>query len=157
MDDASFLAFAGLNFAAALPSSVFRPLHWYRGLKKPPWTPPMWAFPLVWTLLYVAIAITGWLVWRAAGAAAAPALTLYALNLVLNASWSPLFFGLKRIDLALVEACALWASTLALIFAFAPISPLAAWLLAPYLLWVTVAVALNARILQLNGPRGAGR
>lgn len=145
-----------LSFSAASTGAVFRPGPWYSSLRKPGWTPPNWAFPVVWSVLFCAIAVSGWLVWEAAGLTAWPALALFALHLIVNAAWSFLFFGIKRLDWAMGEVIALWLMIAALIAAFATYSTLAALLLAPYLVWVTVAGALNWRLLQLNGARGAG-
>lgn len=142
------------SFAAASTGAVFRPGAWYASLRKPKWTPPNWAFPVVWSVLFCAIAVSGWLVWEAAGLAAWPALALFGAHLIVNAAWSFLFFGLKRLDLAMVEAVCLWLAIAALIAVFAPISATAAVLLVPYLAWVSVAAMLNLRLLQLNGSRG---
>lgn len=123
-------------------------------MHKPGWTPPNSAFPLVWSVLFCAIAVSGWLVWEAARFAAWPALSLYAFHLLVNAAWSFLFFGMKRLDWAMGEVIVLWLMIVAMIAAFAQFSTPAALLLAPYLAWVSVAAALNFRLLQLNGPRG---
>ncbi len=148
-------AFFVVSFAAASTGAVFRPDAWYANLKKPRWTPPNWAFPVVWSVLFCAIAVSGWLVWEAAGIAAWPALTLFAVHLLVNAVWSFLFFGKKRLDWAMAEVICLWLMIVAVIAAFAPFSTPAALLLTPYLAWVSVAAALNFRLLQLNGPRGS--
>lgn len=142
--------FVLINFAAASSGAVFKPGRWYEDLRKPPWTPPNWAFPVVWSLLFAANATAGWLVWRAAGAAAWPALVLYGVSLIVNAAWSALFFGRQRMRWALIDAAALWLSIVAVMIAFAPYSLLAAALMAPYAAWVTVAFALNLRLIQLN-------
>jgi len=147
-------AFFTMSFAAASTGAVFRPGAWYAALRKPRWTPPNWAFPVVWSVLFCAIAVSGWLVWEAGGPAAMPALILYAVHLAVNAAWSFLFFGKKRLDWAMAEVVCLWLMILAMIVVFAPFSRVAALLLAPYLAWVTIAAALNFRLLQLNGPRG---
>jgi tryptophan-rich sensory protein len=143
--------FLGLNFAAAASGAVFQPGPWYRALRKPSWNPPDWLFPIAWAALYLMIAIAGWLVWRAAGIAGAGlALSLYVLQLALNAAWSWLFFGLKRMGLALAECVALWLAIAATIAAFAPISITAAALMLPYLVWVGFATFLNFTLLRLN-------
>jgi tryptophan-rich sensory protein len=152
----ALVVFFVLSFSAASSGAVFRPGEWYQNLRKPKWTPPNWAFPLVWSVLFCAIAVSGWLVWEAAGLAAWPALALYAIHLLVNAAWSFLFFGIKRLDWAMAEVICLWMVILAVAIAFAPISLPAALLLTPYLAWVTIAAALNLRLLQLNGPRGSG-
>ena len=141
-------------FAAASTGAFFQPGAWYAGLAKPAWVPPNWLFPVAWTALYLMIAVAGWLVWREAGFAGAPlALGLWALQLVLNAAWSWIFFGLKRMDWALAELAALWAAILATVLAFAPVSAAAAWLMAPYLAWVSFAGVLNLAMLRLNRAR----
>ena len=150
-------AFFALNFAAASSGAVFRPGAWYETLRKPSWTPPNWAFPVVWTALFCANAVAGWLVWETAGSAAWPALALYTFSLLLNAAWSALFFGIKRMDWALIEVAFLWASIAAVMVAFAPINGWATALIAPYLVWVTIAAQLNRRMMQLNAPVGASR
>jgi len=151
----ALLAFFSMNFAAASTGAFFRPGAWYANLRKPNWTPPNWAFPLVWTALYCTIAISGWLVWETAGASAWPALTIYVAHLLVNMGWSYLFFGRKRFDWAMAEVACLWLMIVAVIVAFAHVSPIAALLLGPYLAWVTVAAVLNLRLLQLNGAHGS--
>jgi tryptophan-rich sensory protein len=97
MDATSLLmlfAFGGASFGAAATGAIFRPGEWYRQLDKPRWRPPDWLFAPVWTLLYVMIALSGWLVWREKGlAGAAVPLTAYAVQLALNAAWTRSFSG----------------------------------------------------------------
>jgi tryptophan-rich sensory protein len=138
------------NFVAASSGAVFRPGEWYASLAKPPWTPPNWAFPVVWSILFLLNAVAGWLVWLSGGIGAAGVLALYAASLVTNASWSAVFFGMRRMDLAFVVVVTLWLSIAAIMAAFAPFSAPAAWLQVPYLVWVTIASALNLRVWQLN-------
>jgi tryptophan-rich sensory protein len=124
---------------------------WYDTLNKPFFTPPSWLFGPVWSVLYLMIAVSGWLVWHRRGFAGAPvAMGLFVAQLVLNFLWSAVFFGLRAPGLGLVEILVLWAAILATILAFRPISSLAALLLVPYLAWVTFATALNAGIWVLN-------
>jgi tryptophan-rich sensory protein len=124
---------------------------WYASLRKPAWNPPAWVFGPVWTLLYLMMAVAVWLVWRERGFAGAPlALALFAVQLVLNALWSIVFFGWRRPGLALVEIHLLWAAIFATMLSFWRISPPAAWLIWPYLLWVTFAGFLNLAIWRLN-------
>lgn len=155
MDLSVWLALAGFfaaNFVAASSGAVFKPGAWYDGLAKPWWNPPKLVFPVVWTILFILIAIAGWRVWRA-GDGWSPALTVYAIHLVFNAMWSAIFFGLHRIHLALIELVVFWNMILATMVLFYPIDPLATWMLAPYLLWVTIAGYLNYSIWRLNvGP-----
>lgn len=146
-----------VTFAASASGAVFRPGDWYAGLRKPRWTPPNWAFPVVWSLLFCAMAISAWLVWETAGVAAWPALALYGAHLLVNAVWSFLFFGLKRLDWAMAEVVCLWLMIALVIAAFWTVNVAAALLLAPYLAWVSVAAFLNFRLLQLNGARGMDR
>lgn len=138
-------------FAAATTGAFFRPGPWYDRLDKPSWTPPDWLFPVAWTLLYIAIGVAPWLVWRAAGfAGAALPLAVWAVQLLLNAAWSWLFFGLRRMDLAFAEVIALWLSIALMIVLFLPISTTAGLLMIPYLVWVSFAAALNFAVWQRN-------
>jgi tryptophan-rich sensory protein len=147
----SLLPFLLGCFVAACSGAFFRPGAWYEQLAKPAWNPPNWLFPPAWTVLYICIAIAGWLVWRRVGlAAAGPAFTVYAIQLLLNAGWSAVFFGMQRLDWAFAELALMWLAILATIVLFAPISPAAAILLLPYLAWVTFAGALNLTIWQMN-------
>ena len=107
------------SFAAGWIGSRWMPGEWYAALAKPSWNPPNWIFGPVWTALYVLMAVAAWLVWRQAGfAGAGPALGLFGGQLVLNALWPYLFFGLHRIDWALVEILVLWAAILAVLVLF---------------------------------------
>jgi len=157
MDPMHSLALAGflaLCFLAASTGAFFRPDEWYRALEKPSWNPPDWVFPPAWTILYLFIGISAWLVWRAAGfAGAGGALLVWLISLGLNAAWSWLFFGRKRIDWAAYGVAGLWLSILVTILAFAPHSTTGAWLLVPYLAWVSFAAALTFAIWRRN--RGA--
>ncbi|MFI5936391.1 TspO/MBR family protein [Actinoplanes sp. NPDC051494] len=120
----------------------------YQGLDQPSWAPPSWLFGPVWTILYVMIAVAGWLVWRRDGWS--PALTVYAIQLVLNAIWTPIFFGFGQYGLALVDIVLMWLLIGATVWLFRPVSRLAAGLLLPYWAWVTFATALNAYIWHAN-------
>ena len=122
---------------------------WYDSLERAPWNPPSWVFGPAWTVLYLLMAVAAWLVAREGlgDSAVQLALTLYAIQLVLNLSWSVLvFFGLRRPGVGLVVIVALFIAVLATAIAFSAVSPTAAWLLAPYLLWVAFAASLNAWI-----------
>ena len=149
-DLVSLLPFLAACFCAALSGAFFRPGTWYEGLAKPRWRPPNWLFPPAWTILFVCIALAGWTVWRTQSPAIPGALAVYAVQLLLNAGWSAVFFGLRRPDWAFAELSLLWLSIAANIAVFAPISATAAWLLVPYLAWVTFAGALNLSIWSLN-------
>ena len=141
----SFIA-AGIGGAASIQAGAF-----YDQLIRPEWAPPAWIFGPVWTALYALMGIAAWLIWRIAGFRAARiALTLFLVQLVLNALWSWLFFGWRLGALAFVDIVLLWALIVATLVAFWRITPLAGALLVPYLLWVSFACALNYSVWQLN-------
>jgi translocator protein len=124
----------------------------YLALERPGWAPPSAAFGIVWPLLYLAIGIAGWRVWRAAGGvrAAALPLGLWALQLVLNAVWPGVFFGMQEFGWAVAVIVVLDLVVLATVLTFHRVDRIAAWLLVPYLLWILYATALNLALLQLN-------
>jgi len=141
------------TFAAAVIGSQFMPGEWYAALEKPGWTPPSWLFGPVWTVLYLLMGISAWLVWRVAGFAGARlALACYLAQLALNAAWSWLFFGKQNIGAAMIDIVVLWLLILATALLFRRHRRTAALLLVPYLLWVGFAAVLNAALLHLNGP-----
>jgi benzodiazapine receptor len=124
---------------------------WYPVLQKPSWNPPAWVFGPVWTMLYIMMAIAAWLVWRRRGPVHVnSALGLFVLQLILNALWSPLFFGLRSPLAGLLDIVPLWAAIFATLLFFWKISPVAGVLLLPYWLWVSFATALNFAIWKLN-------
>lgn len=124
---------------------------WYRALRKPRWQPPSAAFPIVWTGLYALTATSGHRVWCArSGRHRSRALALWGTQLVLNAAWSPLFFGLRRPRAALADAAALTAVVGAYTATARRVDRAAAWMVAPYLAWSAFAVALNAGIVGRN-------
>lgn len=144
--------FVALNVAAASSGALFRPGEWYERLNKPWWRPPNWLFGPAWSVLYLMNIAAGWLIWRSGSEDTPRALVLYGVSLALNAAWSGLFFGLRRMDLAFAELVALWASIALMIAIFTPINELAAWLLYPYLAWVSFAGLLNWTMWRMN-PR----
>lgn len=125
---------------------------WYAGLIKPALNPPSWIFGPVWTLLYVLMGIAFFLVWRkgADKPHVKQALTVFGVQLALNAAWSPVFFGLHATGTALLIIMALGFAIVATILLFRKIVPAAAWLLLPYLAWVSFATYLNSSIWSLN-------
>lgn len=124
---------------------------WYPTLAKPSWTPPDWLFGPIWAVLYTCMAVAAWLVWRKAGwGGARVALTLYAVQLVLNAAWSGLFFSLRSMPVAFADISALWLVILATAVAFRRHRRAAAALMAPYLVWIAYAAALNLAIWNMN-------
>jgi benzodiazapine receptor len=148
------LALAGwliLCFAASATAVFVSTGGWYARLAKPPWNPPAWVFGPVWTLLYAMMATAAWWVWRHGGRTANQrALRLFLLQWVLNALWTPLFFGLHSPGWAFADILALWAVLAATVLSFWRVSVVAGVLLSPYLAWVTFAAALNFEIWQLN-------
>ncbi|QBR44681.1 TspO/MBR family protein [Stenotrophomonas indicatrix] len=141
----TFLA-AALGARASISAADF-----YASLTLPAWAPPASVFGPVWTVLYALMALAAWLVWRQGGwRAATPALALYLLQLALNVLWSWLFFGWKQGALAFADIALLLALIVATIVAFHRVRPAAAWLLLPYLAWVTFASALNYAVWQAN-------
>lgn len=125
---------------------------WYAGLAKPAFTPPNAVFPIAWTILYVLMAVALWRLWdrNAPSPQRRTALILFFVQLALNALWSPVFFEMEAIGPGLVVILLLWVTIAATIWASARIDRIAAWLLAPYLLWVSYASVLNATILAMN-------
>jgi len=124
---------------------------WYRTLVRPSIAPPNWVFAPVWTLLYALMAIAAW---RVCLAAPSPArtwgLALFLLQLALNFAWSWIFFKQHALGAALAEVVLLWATIGAATLVFTRVAPVAAWLMAPYLAWVTFASVLNGAFWRLN-------
>jgi tryptophan-rich sensory protein len=148
--------FIGVCLLAASSGAVFRAGAWSHSLAKPRWRPPGWLFGPAWAVLYLTIAVSGWHLWRSAGfAAAAMPFLVYFVSLLLNAAWSALFFGLRRLDLACLDILLLWLSIIVTVAVFAPLDRVAALLLVPYLCWVTFAAALNVAVWRLNRPPAA--
>ncbi len=148
---AALVGWLVLCFAAATFGAQFMPGAWYAALNKPTWNPPNWIFGPVWTALYTMMAVAAWLVWRRGGFAAnAFPLSLFLLQLLFNAIWSWLFFGLKNPALAFAEIVLLWLGIGATLAAFWRLQRPAAWLLVPYLAWVSFAAVLNFTLWQLN-------
>jgi benzodiazapine receptor len=126
---------------------------WYSTLNKPSFNPPNWLFGPVWTILYVLIATAAYLVWqrRDDSDLYKKARAAYIMQLVLNFSWSAVFFGMHQVLGALVVIGLLWVSIVTVIYYFGKFTKVAAWLLVPYLLWVSFASVLNLYIYLLNG------
>jgi len=128
---------------------------WYVHINKPSFTPPSWVFAPVWTALYILMGIAAFLVWRKGldNKNVQLALLAFLIQLVLNALWTPLFFGMRSPLYGLIEIILLWLAILVTTTLFFGISRLSAFLLLPYILWVSFAVVLNATIVYLNFPR----
>lgn len=138
-----------LSFLVAGIASMFMPDAWYAALRKPDFNPPNWVFAPVWTLLYIFMAISIWRVQRKQQRFSFE-IALWLVQLALNGLWSWLFFGLHRPDLALIDIALLIVVLLTTVLAFARIDRNAAWLLVPYLAWVSFASMLNLSLWQLN-------
>jgi len=144
-----------LTFSAAFIGSLFTREavpDWYANLNKPSFSPPNWLFGPVWTILYLLMALSAFIVWQKglANSAVRIALTIYLIQLILNALWSVIFFGLKMPWLSFIEILLLWTAIGLTILAFARVSITAAVLLVPYILWVSFAAVLNFAIWLLN-------
>jgi benzodiazapine receptor len=154
------LAFLAISFAVAAFGSTTTAGNvdgWYADAEKAPWNPPNWLFGPAWTLLYTLMSVAAWLVWRERHRLPVRrALTLYVGQLVLNALWTPVFFGLypalgtPALWIALVIILALDVAVLLTMLAFWRVSRGAAWLLVPYWAWVLFATTLNAALAALN-------
>ncbi|WP_295773088.1 TspO/MBR family protein [uncultured Mucilaginibacter sp.] len=148
----SILITEGIAFTASM---FTRPeiSGWYATLTKPSFNPPNWLFAPVWTTLYLLIAIAAWLVWknRHLHQAFGTVVFVYVIQLALNFSWSFVFFGMHQILGGLIVIALLWLSIIVNMFYFSKFSKPAAWLLLPYLLWVSFASVLNFYIYLLNG------
>ncbi len=129
---------------------------WYRGLTKPAWNPPDWLFGPAWTVILGLAAWAGVVAWNAATTPweRTTILILFGVNGLFHFLWSPLFFKLERPDWSLIESFFLLGSVFALVHGLAPISMRAAWLVVPYLVWVSFATVLNWKIVAMNPPFG---
>lgn len=125
---------------------------WYQTIQKPSWNPPNWVFGPVWTTLYVMMGIALWLVWKEDTSRELKLIAgiLFAAQLTLNFFWSFIFFKLELPGWAFAEILVMWVAILATIFAFAQVNKTAAWLLVPYISWVSFAAMLNFTIWRLN-------
>lgn len=149
---AVFALFLVACLAAGATGILFQPGAWYAGLVKPGWTPPDAAFPIVWTTIYVLSA------YAASRVAVLPrsgiAIGFWALQIALNTLWSPVFFGAHRMGLGFGVIVALWVTLAATIVAFWRLDRVAAALLLPYLVWISIAAALNFSVWQANPGAG---
>lgn len=127
---------------------IFQPGAWYEGLQKPSWTPPRWAFPVVWTTLYLLMSYAAMRVALLPGSG--QALAFWSLQIALNTLWTPVFFGAHRKGLGLLILGCLWLTVAAMLGAFWTLDGWAALLIVPYLVWLTIAAALNFWIWRRN-------
>ncbi|MHB1938856.1 MAG: TspO/MBR family protein [Acidobacteriaceae bacterium] len=138
---------SGLLTRRAIPS-------WYASLRKPSFNPPNWIFGPVWTTLYILMGVAAWMVWaQPASQIRTYALAWFLIQLGLNFLWSMIFFRWHAIAGALGEVSILWLAILATMVLFGELRPLAGWLMAPYLCWVSFATVLNLGVFRLNRNR----
>lgn len=146
------VGFILVTLAAGALGSLFTDAvgsQWYRNLEKPPWNPPSWVFGPVWTTLYILMAVAAWQVWRRAKKAVLP-LSLFFVQLALNAAWSPVFFGLRSLVGSVVVIVPLLVLVAVTTVLFWRVSRAAGILMLPYLAWLAFATALNISIMNLN-------
>ncbi len=148
MDFILFAVFLAACFGAGATGAVFSPGDWYKNLNKPSWTPPDWAFPVMWTTIYLLIAFA------AARSAVLPdngyAMAFWAAQIAFNALWTPVFFGLRRLKGALIVMACLWLSVLGCVITHWQLDMWAGIAMLPYLAWVSVAGLLNLTVARLN-------
>ncbi|SLN31242.1 tryptophan-rich sensory protein TspO [Roseisalinus antarcticus] len=148
MDWVLFFLFLAACFSAGVTGALFPTDPWYTALRKPSWVPPNWAFPVVWTSLYFLMAF--------AAARVAPmegseyAVAFWAVQIALNAVWTPVFFGLRRLKGSLPIMAALWLAVAGTTITHWQLDWIAGLALAPYLVWVTIAAGLNVAMWRLN-------
>ena len=156
MDWPLFLTFLAATGSAAATGAMFNPAEWYFGLKKPWWTPPGWVFPLAWTSLYLCMSYAAMRVALLPGSGLA--LAFWALQIGLNTLWTPVFFGLYRLGAAMVVMLGLWTFVALTMLSFWGLDWVAGLMFVPYLVWVTVAGALNWSVWRLNpGVQGPAK
>ena len=146
----------GAALTLAVIGGLMTPIgSWYAALRKPRWNPPNWVFGPAWGIILSLWSWAAVLAWRGAHTSGAQAnvAILFGVNALFHALWSPLFFKLRRPDLALIEVVFLWTSLLILLIDIRQYSPLASWLIVPYFVWVSFAACLNATIVRRN-PAG---
>lgn len=149
-----FLSVIGCELVglSATPFTIASIPTWYAQLNKPPFSPPNWVFGPVWTLLYFLMGVSVWLIWthKKQTKEVKKGLKVFGIQLALNFFWSILFFGLHLPIVALIEIITLWTAILVTIIQFYKVNKIAAYLLIPYLLWVSFASILNFAIVVLN-------
>lgn len=148
MDFWLFLIFFGATVAAGATGALFPTGAWYKSLNKPTWTPPNWVFPVAWTSIYLLISF--------AGARVAPldgnayAMAFWGLQIAFNTLWTPVFFGLRHLKGSLPIMGGLWVAVLGATITHYQLDFWAGLAFTPYLLWVTIAAALNVSMVRLN-------
>ncbi|MCC1492434.1 TspO/MBR family protein [Cognatishimia sp. F0-27] len=143
-----FAIFLAACMAAGSTGGLFPPGSWYRSLNKPPWTPPDWVFPVTWTTLYICMATAG--ARLALSDDNAIAMAMWALQIALNGLWTPVFFGLQKLKLGMIVLACLWVSVAVSVVVFWQVDWISGALFLPYLVWVSIAGALNASVIMRN-------
>ena len=140
-----------LGFLAGRAVPVGNESRWYMALAKPAITPPAWVFPVAWSTLYVLMGVALAMILNARGARGRRlAITLFVGQFLLNLAWTPLFFGVHQVDAAVLVIGAMLLLSIGATMLFGRIRPIAAWLMVPYLVWISFAGVLTWRIGQLN-------
>ena len=148
MDITYFVIFLFATFGAAATGAMFPTGDWYKQLNKPSWVPPNWVFPVAWTSIYLLISFAGA---RVAGIEGSQmALAFWALQIAFNTLWTPVFFGLRALKKSLPIMGALWLAVLGCLITHFQVDFWAGMAFVPYMAWVTVAAALNLKMVQLN-------
>lgn len=144
----TFLVFLIACGAAASTGIIFKPGQWYEELAKPSFTPPKWAFPVAWSIIYLLLAWAGYRLTLIPGSQ--DLLALWAAQIALNTLWTPVFFGAHRIFAGMVIITLLWLVVAVMVVKAFSLDVLTGFILLPYLLWLCVASALNFSILRNN-------
>ena len=146
------MGWLALAFCAAAVGAMasIRAADFYQELVRPDWAPPAKLFGPVWSVLYLLMGVSSWLVWRERATVTRQALTWYIVQLAINALWSWVFFVWRQGQWAFVHILVLWILIVATIALFRRVRPLAGVLLLPYLVWVSFAAVLAYRVWQLN-------
>ncbi|PBP80138.1 sensory protein TspO [Pseudomonas syringae] len=144
----TFFIFLLACCAAGATGIIFKPGAWYESLKKPSFTPPDWAFPVAWTTIYLLLAWAGYRLTLIHGSEIV--LALWAAQIALNTLWTPVFFGANRLVAAMVILVLLWVVVAAMIVMALQLDIITGLILFPYLVWLSVAAALNFSILRHN-------
>ena len=148
MDIWLFIIFLFATFGAAATGAMFPTGAWYKSLNKPSWVPPNWVFPVAWTSIYLLISFAGA---RVAGLeGSAYAMAFWALQISFNTLWTPVFFGLRNLKGSLPIMAALWIAVFGCTITHFQLDTWAGIAFLPYLVWVTVAAALNFSVYRLN-------
>ncbi|MDZ7588341.1 MAG: TspO/MBR family protein [Parasphingorhabdus sp.] len=148
LDILLFFLFFAATFAAGATGALFPTGSWYKSLNKPRWVPPNWLFPVAWTSIYLLISFAGARVAALEGSSVA--MGFWAIQIALNALWTPVFFGLRHLRASIPIMACLWLAVLGATITHWQLDTIAGLAFVPYLTWVTIAAALNLAMLRLN-------